>query len=150
MCYVRISEQTAIISLYSTYWLVFITETESVYCAVRSGSLYIVQFSLSLSHIYAVIWLQNVSLENNLQKRNYQYVTEHFKEWQLAGRVIKNWRDLKEKVMSRINLTKRLINNRIPQHGYENIHLLWKQEKFFGANQHKPIEMKWFYADSFF
>ena len=29
-------EQTAIISLYSIDWLVFITETECVYCAVRS------------------------------------------------------------------------------------------------------------------
>jgi len=33
-----ISEQTAIISLYSINWLVFITETESVYCAVRTES----------------------------------------------------------------------------------------------------------------
>ena len=36
MCFVWISEQTAIISLYSIHWLVFITETECVYCAVRS------------------------------------------------------------------------------------------------------------------
>ena len=34
--YVWIWEQTAIISLYSIDWLVFITETECVYCAVRS------------------------------------------------------------------------------------------------------------------
>ena len=34
-----ISEQTAIISLYSINWLVFKTEEESVYCAVRNGSL---------------------------------------------------------------------------------------------------------------
>ena len=33
-----ISEQTAIISLYSINWLVFITETEGVYCAVRTDS----------------------------------------------------------------------------------------------------------------
>ena len=43
MCFVWISEQTAIISLYSINWLVFITETECVYCAVRTGSLYIIQ-----------------------------------------------------------------------------------------------------------
>jgi hypothetical protein len=36
MCFVWIWEQTAIISLYSINWLIFITETESVYCAVRS------------------------------------------------------------------------------------------------------------------
>jgi hypothetical protein len=39
MCFMWISEQTAIISLYSINWLVFVTETESVYCAVRTGSL---------------------------------------------------------------------------------------------------------------
>jgi len=43
MCFVWISEQTAIISLYNINWLVVITETESVYCAVRTGSLYIIQ-----------------------------------------------------------------------------------------------------------
>ena len=36
MCFVWIWEQTAIISLHSTDWLVFITEMECVYCAVRS------------------------------------------------------------------------------------------------------------------
>jgi len=38
MCLARISEQTAIISLYSINWLDFITEAESVYYAVRTGS----------------------------------------------------------------------------------------------------------------
>ena len=38
MCFVWIWEQTAIISLYNINWLVFITETECVYCAVRTGS----------------------------------------------------------------------------------------------------------------
>ena len=37
MCFVWISEQTAIISLYNINWLVFITETEFVYCAIRAG-----------------------------------------------------------------------------------------------------------------
>jgi hypothetical protein len=35
-CFVWISEQTAIISLYSINWLIFTTETECVYCAVRN------------------------------------------------------------------------------------------------------------------
>ena len=39
MCFVWISEQTAIILQYSIKWLAFITETECVYCAVRTGSL---------------------------------------------------------------------------------------------------------------
>ena len=38
MCFVYISEQTAITSLYSINWLVFIIETECVYCAVRTES----------------------------------------------------------------------------------------------------------------
>ena len=42
VCFVWIWEQTAIISLYSINWLVCITETECVYCAVRNGSLYII------------------------------------------------------------------------------------------------------------
>jgi hypothetical protein len=37
MCFVWIWEQTAIISLHSINWLVFITETECVYCVVRTG-----------------------------------------------------------------------------------------------------------------
>ena len=40
MCFVWIWEQTTIISLYSINWLLFITETECVYRAVRTGSLY--------------------------------------------------------------------------------------------------------------
>ena len=39
MCFVWVSEQTAIVSLYSINLSVFITEAESVYCAVRNGSL---------------------------------------------------------------------------------------------------------------
>ena len=39
MCFVWISEQTAIISLYSINLPVFKTQAESVYCAVRNGSL---------------------------------------------------------------------------------------------------------------
>jgi len=42
MCFVWIWEQTAIISLYSINWLVFITETECVYCAVRTGPIWLI------------------------------------------------------------------------------------------------------------
>ena len=45
-------EQTSIISLYSINWLVFITETECVYCAVRTGSLYnIIKGYLNPQHL---------------------------------------------------------------------------------------------------
>jgi len=40
MCSVWISEQTAKFSLYNIHGLDFITEAESVYSAVRTGSLY--------------------------------------------------------------------------------------------------------------
>jgi hypothetical protein len=42
MCFcvfVRISEQTVILALFKFNWLVFVTESETVYCAVRTGSL---------------------------------------------------------------------------------------------------------------
>jgi len=44
MCFAWISEQIANISLYSINWLVFINEEESVYCAVRTGSLNQIEF----------------------------------------------------------------------------------------------------------
>ena len=44
MCFVWIWEQTAIISLYTINWLVCITGTASVYCAVRTGSLNKIRF----------------------------------------------------------------------------------------------------------
>jgi hypothetical protein len=40
MCFVRISEQTATFALSNTKRLVFITEAESVYSAVRTEFLY--------------------------------------------------------------------------------------------------------------
>ena len=49
MCFVWIWEQTAIISLYSIDWLVFITETECVYCAVWAHYLYTIQGYFILS-----------------------------------------------------------------------------------------------------
>ena len=48
MCFVWIWEQTANISLHSINWLVFITETQCVYCEVRAGSVYIIQFNLKV------------------------------------------------------------------------------------------------------
>ena len=48
MCFVWIWEQTAIISLYSINWMVFVTETGSVYCAVRTGYLNRLQVKLGI------------------------------------------------------------------------------------------------------
>ena len=51
MCFVWIWEQTAIISIYIINWLVCITETECVYCAVRNGSLYILHFYSGIERV---------------------------------------------------------------------------------------------------
>jgi len=60
MCSVWISEQTAIISQHNINWLVFITETESVYCAVRTEHLYIIQIDLrqcrTSYEVYTALW----------------------------------------------------------------------------------------------
>ena len=48
VCFVWIWEQTAIISLYNINWLLFITETQCVYCAVRTGYLCIIQANFVL------------------------------------------------------------------------------------------------------
>jgi hypothetical protein len=58
-CFVWISEQTAIISLYSINWLVFITETQCVYCVVRTRSLYNATFCpYSVFMCFVWIWEQ--------------------------------------------------------------------------------------------
>ena len=51
ICFVWIGEQTAIMSLYSTNWMVFLTESESVYCAVRTGSLTVIQVYCSIHSV---------------------------------------------------------------------------------------------------
>jgi hypothetical protein len=48
MCFDKISEQTALIYLYKIKWLVFITEMECVYCAVRTGFVCVFEVILSL------------------------------------------------------------------------------------------------------
>ena len=67
ICLVWIWEQTAIVSLYSINWLVFITE-ECVYCAVRTGCVTIDQVAHRLNTVnaqYAVLvfrqchWVKN-------------------------------------------------------------------------------------------
>jgi len=57
MCSVWIAEQTAIISLYSINWLDFITETECVYCAVRTESLYTILRSAHTAVFMCSVWI---------------------------------------------------------------------------------------------
>jgi hypothetical protein len=54
MCFVWISEQTAIISLHSINLLVFITETECVYCAVWPEYLYIYTVRFNVHKFYVL------------------------------------------------------------------------------------------------
>jgi len=69
MCFVWISEQTEIISLYSINWLVCITERECVYCAVRTGSLYVIQVQL-IHHCSMLISMDaSLSRRTNLQSQ---------------------------------------------------------------------------------
>ena len=53
MCFMWIWEQTAIIPLYRVNWLGFITVTECVYCAVRTGYLSIVPGNTNLQRLNA-------------------------------------------------------------------------------------------------
>jgi hypothetical protein len=60
MFFMWIWEQTAIISLYSINWLVFITEIECVYCEVRNGSLNLIHvngFYLFISFLSIYIFV---------------------------------------------------------------------------------------------
>jgi len=73
MCFVLIWEQTAIISLYSINWLIVITETECVYCAVRTGSLYTILRSAHTVYLCALC-----GSENKQQLFPYTVLTDWF------------------------------------------------------------------------
>ena len=62
ICFVWISDQTTIISLYSINWLVFITEMQCVDRAVRIKSLNIIQVILSVWKIKASSERHNTSI----------------------------------------------------------------------------------------
>jgi len=77
MCFVWISEQTAIISLYSINWLVFITERESVYCAVRTGSLNTVSTFSPHSVFMCFVWISQQTAIISLYSINWLvFITE--------------------------------------------------------------------------
>ena len=83
MCFVWIWEQTAIISLYSINWLVFITETECVYCAVRTGSLYTASLTFNNStfcphsELMCFVWISEQTAIISLYSINWLvFITE--------------------------------------------------------------------------
>ena len=59
VCFVWIWEQTAIISLYSINWLVFIMETVCVYCAVRTWYLYVILCSAHTVYLCVLCGSEN-------------------------------------------------------------------------------------------
>jgi len=63
MCFVWIWEQTAIISLHKINWLVFIIETECVYCAVRTEYLNVIWVIcfISITEQTAIISLHDIN-----------------------------------------------------------------------------------------
>jgi len=60
--FVRITEQTATIALYSIKWLVFITEMQRVYCAVRIEFLQMCLVHLSVSRLWQAPYRRLVEL----------------------------------------------------------------------------------------
>ena len=77
VCFVWIWEQTAIISLYSINCLVFITETECVYCAVRTGSLYIILLSAHTVYLCVLCGSENKTAIISLYSINWLvFITE--------------------------------------------------------------------------
>jgi len=70
MCFVWISEQTAVISLYNINWLVCIIVSESVYCAVRNGHLTVPAGNLGIERVkYEGYWTR-ISLYCHRRERN--------------------------------------------------------------------------------
>ena len=63
ICFVLILEQTAIISFYSINWLVFITETECAYCAVRTEYIYVLCGSQNKQRLFPYTALTDWFLE---------------------------------------------------------------------------------------
>jgi len=61
LCLAWISEQTAIISLCRINWLIFVTEAESVYCAIRTGSLYQTDIVSSIEGLICVTSFRSCS-----------------------------------------------------------------------------------------
>ena len=94
MCFVWIWEQTAIISLYNINWLVFITKTECVYCAVWTGSVCVLDqtslcLQLCMCQIYFLSRLCSFACRGLYFWRTALYISscqwKHFEQMQRAS-----------------------------------------------------------------
>ena len=86
--------RTEIISLQSINWLVFVTETECVYCAVRTECLYIVQADFLLESVRHRFYLRYVCRINLSSYSRYVYNHEPTKIFRMLQRLyvcIKWW-----------------------------------------------------------
>jgi len=92
MCFVWIWEQTAIISLYSINWPVFITETDCVYCAIRTGSLYIT-VNANLAALASSQFLELCQCSSVL----------HSSLWCRTVRVLQMWRTTTRRITPRVS-----------------------------------------------
>ena len=81
MCFVWISEQTAIISLYNINLPVFKTEAESIFCVVRPGSLNIFRRSAHTVYLCVLRGSQN-------KQRLFLYTTLTYRFLKLRQRVL--------------------------------------------------------------
>jgi hypothetical protein len=63
MCFVWISQKSAIIYLYKINWLDFINETECVYCTVRTVFMCFVWISQksAIIYLYKINWLDFIN-----------------------------------------------------------------------------------------
>jgi hypothetical protein len=96
-----ISEQTAIISLYSINWLVFITETECVYRAVRTESLNIILRSAH-SVFMCSVWISEQTAIISPYSINWLvFVTET--EWVYCAVRTESWHTSDKFTLERIN-----------------------------------------------
>jgi hypothetical protein len=99
MCFVWIWEQTAIISLNSIHWLVCMTETECVYCAVRTVSLYIIQVMCfvwiweqrAIISLNSINWLVCITETESVycaaQTVSSDVIQAHFRLWRVSDAV---------------------------------------------------------------
>jgi hypothetical protein len=91
MCFAWIWEQTAIISLCNINWLVFMTELEGVYCAVRSESSYKIDVNVSIESVSPMRCALHCALA--LLSSSYRHILWH--TWRPAVRRVKlcgQWR----------------------------------------------------------
>ena len=67
ICFVCTSEQIAIISVCSINWPVFIIEKDDSYCAVRTGSLNVIQVKFDLQMVQLSAYKQNINWESIME-----------------------------------------------------------------------------------